>query len=144
MAKKLRLSISATKRDNEQLEFVLDIANLCEQLGRQLLIFDENSTRALVALFLDCLPPISTLSDSFYEAEWVSLLNGIAAVLYQTAFFIQTSQKDTKRLEIIFQKLADPLCSLNADIRVILTQSCVNMILPTRSGLDISLVNRLD
>ena len=114
--------------------FTNNLANLCEQLGRQLLIFDENSTRALIALFLDCHPDISTLEDPSYESEWSSLLNGIAAVLYQTAFYLQTSLKDTKRLELLFHQLQTR--RLSAELRCILTQSCVNMILPTRNGDD--------
>ena len=44
-AKRLRLAVAATKHDPETKSFVFDIAQYCQQLGKQLLIFDENSSR---------------------------------------------------------------------------------------------------
>ena len=120
VAKRLRLAISATKRDQATLQFAFDIARLCEHLGKQLLVFDENSSRALISLFLDCLPPTETIKDPSYENEWTPLLDGIAAVLYQTGTFIERSIPDTKRLEILFRQLLEP--DLNTEIKCLLTQ----------------------
>ena len=94
--------------------------------GKQLLVFDENSSRALISLFLDCLPPIETIKDPSYENEWTSLLDGIAAVLYQTGTFIERSIPDTKRLEILFRQLLEP--DLNTEIKCLLTQVSWNKV----------------
>ena len=102
-AKRLRLAIAATRNSAETKSFVFDVAQFCQQLGKQLLIFDENSARALVCLFLDTMPPIEKINDKELESDWINLLWGISAVLYQTGPFIFTSVVDTKRLVALFK-----------------------------------------
>ena len=133
-AKRLRLAVAATKHDPETKSFVFDVAQYCQQLGKQLLIFDENSSRALISLFLDTMPPIENINDEKFENDWISLLWGISAVLYQTGPFIFGSVAETKRLSTLFKLLDGEIKS--PLIRRLLTQSCVNMVLPTRDGTD--------
>ena len=47
------------------------MARFCQQLGKQLLIFDENSARALIALFLDAMPSIEDINTKETENDWI-------------------------------------------------------------------------
>ena len=68
------------------------------------------------------------------EIPFWKLLWGVSAVLYQTGIYINTSVAETKRLCSLFRLLHGEVA--DAEVRKLLTQSCVNMVLPTRDGQD--------
>ena len=80
------------------------------------------------------MPSIELINDSNYETDWVNLLWGVSAVLYQTGPYIFGSIAETKRLTALFKLLLGEIKS--PLIRRLLAQSCVNMVLPTRDGTD--------
>ena len=98
------------------------------------MVFDEHSSRALVRIFLDCLPDPIGLADHEYKDRWLPLLNGLASVLYQTGVFILSSRDYIRRLQDLFQSAAN--AQIDPQLRCALTQSCVNIILPTVTGID--------
>lgn len=88
-----------------------------------------------MGLFLDSLPDYELITDDTLRPRWISLLNGLASVLYQTGVFILTSRVDILRLQKLFKLVVDP--QIDPHIRCPLTQSCVNIVLPTQTGIDL-------
>ena len=113
---------------------IKDLGDLVELLGRRLLIFDEQCALSLTQLFVDYLPLPQNFDVESQTPIATSMLNGLAAVLYQNGIHIPTVTPLGKHLQDLFVHCLNP--QLNPNIRCALAQSCVNISLPSTTGHD--------